>query len=346
MIALQENLPLASWTTFGIGGQARYFLDAASEQDVIEGLDFAESHKLPLFVLGGGSNLLVSDAGFRGLVLHVGIKGQVWQEQELCAGAGEDWDGLVAACVERGLAGVECLSGIPGLAGGTPVQNVGAYGQEISEVLESVRVLDKSDGRVLNLSKDECGFAYRTSIFNTTHRNRYVVLSVNYRLRKDAPATVKYPDLMRRFEGRATQATLSEVRGAVRDVRSSKGMLIVDGDPDSHSAGSFFKNPILSEAEFERIQSSVSNPVPRYPAGAEKVKTSAAWLIEKAGFTKGFTAGRAGISTKHTLALVNRGGASAAEILALARKIRSRVEDTFSVRLVAEPVFLGFDEEI
>jgi len=345
VIALQENLPLSPWTTFGVGGPARYFLNAASEQDVVDGLDFAKSRHLPVFVLGGGSNLLVADSGFPGLVLRVGIKGQLWQGDELCAAAGEDWDGLVAACVERGLAGVECLSGIPGLAGGTPVQNVGAYGQEISGVLESVRVLDRSSEKIIELSKDECGFGYRTSIFNTSHKNRYLVLSITYRLRKDVPATVKYPDLMRRFEGRPAPPALSEVRTAVREVRASKGMLIVDGDPDSHSAGSFFKNPILTETEFQRIQSGVSVPVPRYPAGAERVKTSAAWLIEKAGFTKGTSSGRAAISSKHTLALVNRGGASAAEILALGREIRRRVEELFGVRLIAEPVFLGFDEE-
>jgi UDP-N-acetylmuramate dehydrogenase len=345
VIALQENLSLSSWTTFGIGGHARYFLNAVSEQDVVDGLDFAKSQNLSVFVLGGGSNLLVADRGFPGLVLRVGIKGRTWQDADVCAAAGEDWDGLVAACVERGLAGVECLSGIPGLAGGTPVQNVGAYGQEISDVCERVRVLDRLREKIVELSKEECGFSYRTSIFNTTQRDRYLVLSITYTLRKDAPATVKYPDLVRRFEGRSMPPPLSDVRAAVREIRAGKGMLIVDGDPDSHSAGSFFKNPIVDEAEYERIQSGVSVPVPRYPAGAEKVKVSAAWLIEKAGFTKGFSLGRAGISSKHTLALVNRGGADAAEIVALGREIRRRVEDSFGVRLVAEPVFLGFDEE-
>lgn len=345
MNALQENLPLSAWTTFGIGGCARYFVNATSEEDVLNALDFAKTRKVPVFVLGGGSNLLIADKGFSGLVLRVGIKGRTWQDSELCAAAGEDWDDIVAACVERGLAGVECLSGIPGLAGGTPVQNVGAYGQETSDVLVRVRALDRVGEKIVELSRDDCGFAYRTSIFNTTQRDRYLVLAITYELRRDAPAAVKYPDLIRRFERRPTPPTLSEVRSVVREIRASKGMLIVEGDRDSQSAGSFFKNPILTGAEYERIQNSVSLPVPRYPAGAEKVKTSAAWLIEKAGFTKGFAIGRAGISSKHTLALVNLGGASAAEVVALGREIRRRVQDLFGVRLIAEPVFLGFDEE-
>jgi UDP-N-acetylmuramate dehydrogenase len=169
--ALQENLPLSSYTTFGIGGPARYFLNATTEQDIVNALDLASTRNLPVFVLGGGSNLLVADRGFDGLVLRVGIQGMEWQDSELTAAAGEDWDGVVASCVARGYGGVECLSGIPGFAGGTPVQNVGAYGQEISDVLASVRVLERSSGRVAELSKEQCGFGYRTSIFNTTHRD-------------------------------------------------------------------------------------------------------------------------------------------------------------------------------
>jgi UDP-N-acetylmuramate dehydrogenase len=343
--ALQENLPLSVWTTFGIGGPARYFLNATSEQEVLDALDFSKTRRLPVFVLGGGSNLLVADAGFEGLVLRIGLTGMTWQDSQLTVAAGEDWDGVVAACVERGLGGVECLSGIPGLAGGTPVQNVGAYGQEVSDILTRVRALDRQSESVVELAKPQCGFAYRTSIFNTTHRDRYLVFSITYELHKGAPPAVKYPDLIRRFESFSGEPTLAEVRNAVREIRASKGMLIVKGDPNSRSAGSFFRNPILTEAEYVRIQSSVDTPVPRYSAGAEKVKTSAAWLIEKAGFKKGFTRGRAAISTKHTLALVNSGGASAAEIVQLAREIRSGVEDKFGIRLVPEPVFVGFNEE-
>jgi UDP-N-acetylmuramate dehydrogenase len=342
---VQENLPLSPWTTFGVGGPARYFLNAKSEADVIAGLDFAATRNQPVFVLGGGSNLLVSDEGFPGLVLRVGMEGTFWENEVVRAAAGEDWDALVAASVDREMAGIECLSGIPGLVGGTPVQNVGAYGQEIADVLVSVRAIDRHTGAVLELSRDQCGFEYRTSIFNTSQRNRYIVLSVTYALHKGAPPKVTYPDLLKRFDGRAKTPSLVEVRQAVREVRASKGMLIVEGDPDCRSAGSFFKNPIVTEAEYLRIQNDVQETVPRYPAGTGKVKTSAAWLIERAGFKKGFAIGPAAVSTRHTLALTNRGGAKAADLMRLAREIRRGVEDKFGLRLLAEPVFVGFGEE-
>ncbi len=348
MNTVQENLPLSPWTTFGVGGPARYFLNAKSETEVIDGLDFAARRRLPVFVLGGGSNLLVSDRGFNGLVLRVGLEGTSWENDRLLAAAGQDWDSVVAACIERDMGGVECLSGIPGLVGGTPVQNVGAYGQEIADVLLSVRVLDRRDGTLSELSSAECGFAYRTSIFNTAKRDRYIVLAVTYALRKNAPPEVKYPDLLKHFEGRSEPPSLAEVRRVVREVRAGKGMLIdvsTAGDPDCRSAGSFFKNPVVSEAEYLRIQNDVQESVPRYPAGIGKVKKSAAWLIERAGFKRGYSIGPAAVSAKHTLALTNRGAASAADIVRLAREIRSGVEVKFGLRLIPEPVFVGFDEE-
>lgn len=345
MNALQENLPLSSWTTFGVGGTARYFLNATSEQNVVDALDYAKTRNLPVFVLGGGSNLLVSDRGFNGLVLRIGLKEMTWEGAQLRAAAGEDWDEVVAACVAKDFGGVECLSGIPGLAGGTPVQNVGAYGQETADVLVGVRAIDRQTESIVELNKHDCGFAYRSSIFNTTQKDRYIVLSMTYQLRESAEPHVKYPDLLRRFEGRQKPPTLAEVREAVREIRASKGMLIVEGDPDCRSAGSFFKNPILTEADYARLQSSTQEAVPRYPAGTGTVKTSAAWLIERAGFKKGFSIGAAAVSSKHTLALVNRGGATAAELVRLAREIRRGVEERFGVRLVPEPVFVGFDEE-
>lgn len=299
---------------------------------------------MAIFVLGGGSNLLVSDKGFAGLVLRIGLQGTNWEGSQVSAAAGEDWDALVAAGVHRDLGGIECLSGIPGLVGGTPIQNVGAYGQETADVLVSVRALDRIRESIVELSKAQCGFAYRTSIFNTSERDRYIVLSVTYALRQDAAPQITYPDLLRRFEGHSAPA-FSEVRQAVREIRASKGMLIVDGEPDCRSAGSFFKNPIVSESDYAEIQAGVKEAVPRYPAGTGKVKTSAAWLIERAGFKKGMVFGPAGISNKHTLALVNRGGAKAADILRLAREIRRGVEDAFGIRLVPEPVLVGFDEE-
>jgi len=343
--ALQENLSLSAWTTFGVGGPARYFLNAASEQDVLDGLDSAKRLRIPVFVLGGGSNLLIADRGFEGLVLRVGLRGMTWEGTQLRAAAGEDWDDVVAGCVHKGFGGVECLSGIPGLAGGTPVQNVGAYGQEVAGVLVGVRALDRQTESVVELSKQDCGFAYRSSIFNSTQKDRYIVLSITYQLQEHAAPYLRYPDLLRRFEGKTVPPTLLEVREAVREIRKSKGMLIVEGDPDCRSAGSFFKNPILSDADYEGLLSRAQEAVPRYPAGTGTVKTSAAWLIERAGFKKGFAIGRAAVSSKHTLALVNRGGAKASDIVHLAREIRKGVENVFGVRLVPEPVFVGFDEE-
>jgi UDP-N-acetylmuramate dehydrogenase len=344
---LQQNVSLASWTTLQVGGPARYFLHAASEEDIHDALDFAHKKGLPLFVLGGGSNLLIADAGFPGLVLHVGLKGIAWEESgdltRVRAAAGEEWDSLVANCVDRHLGGIECLSGIPGNAGGTPVQNVGAYGQETSDVLVCVGAIERTTGRNVVLTKEECGFGYRTSIFNTSHRDRYIVTEITYLLRTGATPQLQYSDLVRHFESHEGPPSIAGVREAVRQIRARKGMLIVEGDPDCRSAGSFFKNPIISEREYTRLAQLATESPPRYPASAGTLKTSAAWLIERAGFCKGFALGPAGISSKHTLAIVNRGGASAADLLRLATQIQRGVEDKFGIRLRPEPVLVGFE---
>jgi len=344
---IKENVPLAPLTTFRIGGPARYFIEAATEDAVLESITFAKEKKLPTFVLGGGSNLLVADAGFPGLVIRIGIPGFDFEKSGdntiVHAGAGEDWDRLVALCVERDLAGVECLSGIPGSVGGTPVQNVGAYGQEISEVLVNVRAYDRETDSVVSLSREACQFSYRASIFNAVSRGRYIVLRVSYTLLTHGMPVVRYPDLMKEFEAEASAPTLTSVRAAVRRIRARKAMLLVEGDPDSRSAGSFFKNPVVSEAQFLTVQSLAGSGLPRYDGGAGRVKTSAAWLIDRAGLSRGYSIGPAGISTKHTLAIVNKGGATAADVLRLARDVQSRVHDKFGIRLVPEPVFLGLD---
>jgi UDP-N-acetylmuramate dehydrogenase len=344
---IHENVPLAPLTTLGIGGPARYFVDAADENTIREATWLAKERHLPIFVLGGGSNLLVADSGFPGLVIKIGITGMEWEDDRdktmVSAGAGEDWDRLVGWCVERELAGVECLSGIPGLVGGTPVQNVGAYGQEVSEVLRSVRAYDRTTDFVVDLTRDACGFAYRTSIFNTTARNRYIVLQVTYALTKNGAPSIRYADVQREFENKDGTPALAEVRDAVRRIRARKAMLLVEGDPDCRSAGSFFKNPIISEQQFDELLSLTGGHAPRYPASRGNVKTAAAWLIERAGFSRGYSAGPVGLSSKHTLALVNKGGATAADVVRLAREIRSRVYDQFGISLVPEPVFLGFD---
>jgi UDP-N-acetylmuramate dehydrogenase len=343
---IQENVPLAPLTTFGIGGPARYFINAPSEAAVLDALDFANSQNLPLFVLGGGSNILVADEGFHGLVLKIDLKGIRFDADRdsttTRVGAGEEWDPLVQLCVERNLAGIECLSGIPGSVGGTPVQNVGAYGQEVSEVFSNLRAVDRSSGIVVELSHADCAFSYRSSLFNTVAKDRYIVLEVTYKLARHGAPAVRYADVQREFEVTKKQPTLAEVRNVVRRIRAHKAMLLVEGDPDCRSAGSFFKNPILSEEQFAQLESILPNErVPRYPASTANVKTAAAWLIERAGFTKGYSLGSAGLSTKHTLALVNKGGATAADVVRLAREIHNRVHEQFGVKLAPEPVFVG-----
>jgi UDP-N-acetylmuramate dehydrogenase len=347
---LHENVSLAPYTTLRIGGPARFFIEAPDEEILQDAVHFAREKNLPLFVLGGGSNLLVADAGFAGLVVRIGITGVEWEKGRdrtiVRAGAGEEWDCLVALCVERDLAGIECLSGIPGSIGGTPVQNVGAYGQEISEVLVSLRAYDRRTDSIVELSREQCEFKYRSSLFNRTAKDRYIVLQVAYSLVNHGAASIRYSDVQREFEGTSSTPTLAEVRAAVRRIRARKAMLLVEGDPDCRSAGSFFKNPILTEEQFAHLQSLTGPGLPRHPAPSGKVKTAAAWLIEQAGFSKGYSRGAAGLSTKHTLALVNKGGATAEDVLRLARQIRSRVFDRFGVKLIPEPVFLGFDEAV
>jgi UDP-N-acetylmuramate dehydrogenase len=343
---IEENRILGPFTTFGIGGRARWFVEAQTESDILEATAWARQRSLPLFVLGGGSNVLIADAGFPGLVLHIALKGI--EEQDvgdnrvlLRVAAGEDWDGVVQRVVEENCAGVECLAGIPGTVGGTPVQNVGAYGQEVSSVITKVRAFDLHDRCMLELGAEECAFSYRRSRFNTADAGRFVVTRVDYQLTRGGAPTFKYPDLQRAFPP-GSNPTLSEVAAAVRRIRQTKAMVLVDCEPDCRSAGSFFKNPIVSEDLANRIEFVTRNAPPRFPAGEGKVKIPAAWLIEQAGFLRGFALGNAGISTKHTLALVNRGGATASEILALAAEIRFTVEKKFGVVLQPEPVFVGF----
>jgi UDP-N-acetylmuramate dehydrogenase len=348
-IEIQENVPLAPFTTLGVGGNARYFVKATSIPMVEQAVTFARTGDIALLVLGGGSNLVVSDRGWNGLVLQVGIASVEEHEQEgrvrFDVGAGVDWDHFVSECVTRNVAGVECLSGIPGSVGGTPVQNVGAYGQEVSETIASVTAFDPVENRIRELQASECGFQYRRSIFNSSQRGRYIILRVSYALIPEGKPALRYADLQKSFAGRAKSPNLGEVRNAVRTIRASKGMLIIAGDPDSRSAGSFFKNPVLSSAEHSALLQKAAQrnlEVPSYPALADQRKISAAWLVENSGFAKGYAKGNAGISSKHALAIVNRGGARAAEIIGLKDEIQGRVQATWDIRLESEPVFVGF----
>jgi len=345
---IQENVILAPLTTMGVGGPARFFVEASSTEEVREAIGYAKSRNLPLFILGGGSNLVVSDAGWPGLVLKISLLGINHRHGHGTAyfdvGPGEDWDSFVAATVQHHCAGIECLSGIPGSVGGTPVQNVGAYGQEVAETIDSVVALDVESGEEQEFEKSDCGFGYRSSIFNTSARGRYVILRVTYSLVHDGHPRLAYADLQKHFAGRG-EPTLAEVREAVRQIRASKGMLLTPGDPDARSAGSFFKNPVLTENEFESLKRKASErglQIPNYPALAARRKVSAAWLVEQSGFSKGFGNGHVGISRKHALAIVNRGGATSAEVVQLKNEIQARVQQQWEIQLEPEPVLLGF----
>lgn len=348
---LQENIPLAPLTTLKVGGAARFFVQANTADEVKEAVALARSRKLPLFVLGGGSNVVVSDAGWPGLVLKVAISGieQLGEDDEgrvlISAAAGEVWDAFVGKAVQSNYAGVECLSGIPGSVGATPVQNVGAYGQEVAETIEAVEVFDLKDDQVRELCREACGFSYRTSIFNTTERGRFIILRVTYALQPGGLPRIEYADLQRHFAGWTHAPSLSETREAVLHIRALKGMLITAGDANSRSVGSFFKNPILSEAQHEELSRRARErglSLPSYPALERQKKISAAWLVENSGFSKGYGEGRVGISSRHALALVNRGGASAADILALKDEVQQRVHEIWGVQLEPEPVMVGF----
>jgi UDP-N-acetylmuramate dehydrogenase len=345
---VREQVPLAPLTTLGVGGPARYFIGAATELDVRDAVKFARDRGLSLFVLGGGSNLLVSDAGYNGVVLKIALSGTErvdhGEDAIFTVAAGEDWDGFVARAVSEDCAGVECLSGIPGSVGATPVQNVGAYGQEVSETIREVVVLDRNSLETRPFSNSECGFAYRTSIFNTAERDRYIILRASFALRRGGRPAIRYADLQKRFADSATP-TLAQVRDAVREIRRSKAMLIVPEDDDARSAGSFFKNPVVPLKQFQELDLTLRSrglALPNFPAENGLRKLSGAWLVEHAGFAKGYTLGAAGVSRRHALAIVNRGGATAAEIIALKDEIQARVQNEFKVELQPEPLFLGF----
>jgi len=345
-VDIRENIALAPYTTFQIGGPARYFAEVTTEAALLKAVDFAREHSLPIFTLGGGSNLLVADSGFDGLVLHIAIEGDV---HITFAGdtvlhvvpAGAEWDHFVLSVCQEEISGIECLAGIPGSVGGTPVQNVGAYGQEVAETIDEVRALDLETKAFVDIPRSECGFAYRSSIFNSTHRGRYIVTSVTFRFDLSARPRLTYADLTRHF-GNA-QPTPLEVYHAVREIRHGKGTLIVQGDSDSRSAGSFFKNPVVTHQAIARIASSLDlsvDKIPHWPAADDQIKLPAAWRLERAGFVKGYTAGNAGISSRHTLALINRGDARAADIFALRDTIRAKVKEMFGIELQQEPVQL------
>ena len=360
MPVLSQRVLLSAYTTLGLGGPAARLVDAVTADEVVAAVREADAAGDPLLVLGGGSNLVVADEGFAGTVVRVATRGMTVGRVESGAGgrvavtvaAGESWDRLVTWAVAEGLSGIECLAGIPGLAGATPIQNVGAYGQEVAGVVEAVTVLDRASGSRAVMAGRQCGFGYRTSLFKVAGApptGRYVVLDVTFGLLRDPlSAPVRYAELAARLGiGVGERAPLARVRAEVLHLRGGKGMLLDPADPDTASAGSFFTNPTLDSGQLAELERSVAGRspgvrVPRFPGQGGTVRVPAAWLIEQAGFGKGYPgAGAARISSKHTLALTNRGGASTAELVGLARQIADGVQAAFGVRLVNEPVLVG-----
>ena len=343
---------LSDYTTLRLGGPARRFVQAGTEEDLIEAVRAADSGGEPTLILGGGSNLVVADEGFDGTVIQVATKGvdPGGEPGLMTVAAGEDWDAVVAWTVAAGLAGLECLSGIPGLAGATPIQNVGAYGQEVAETITSVRTYDRVTGQIRTIPNERCGFGYRTSMFKRDAARRHIVLGVTFRLAvQSASAPVRYAELASALGVEiGDQVAIPRVRSAVMDLRRGKGMVIDAADPDTRSAGSFFVNPVLDGAALAAVEAAArarcgaGTRVPRFDAGDGLVKVPAAWLIERAGFGRGYSPGDgARISSKHTLALVNYESATTAGLLALARQIRDGVRDAFGVSLTPEPVLVG-----
>ena len=348
-LASQADVPLAPLTTLGVGGRARWLVRAQTADQAAAAIKWSADQQVPLFVLGGGSNLVVSDEGFDGLVLQVAVAGLEFIAERdrtiVRAGAGEPWDDVVSAAVSRGLAGLECLSGIPGTTGGTPIQNVGAYGQDVSRTITAVTVLDRATGATRVMAGTECGFGYRSSRFKGDDAGRFVVCDVTFSLAPGAP-TLAYPDVIAELEGRGiTAPTVSDVREAVLAIRRRKGMVIDAADPDTRSVGSFFMNPVVDADHRGRLARARDAKIPGYELPDGRLKVPAAWLIEQSGFARGYSSGTAGISSKHPLAIVNRGGATARDVLALAVQIKRQVADHFGVWLRPEPAFVGFEDD-
>jgi UDP-N-acetylmuramate dehydrogenase len=359
MMHVRENVVLSDCTTIGLGGPARYFVECSSVAEVQEAIVWAREHDVSMHILGGGSNSLFADEGFAGLVVAIRIMGIEFEDGGVVtAGAGEQWDSLVVQSIERGLAGIECLSGIPGLVGATPMQNVGAYGQEVAEVIVLVDAVDRTTGQIVTFTNEECQFAYRGSRFKSDDAEKYIITSVQYALKSDGEPTLRYPQLASAAAGvdGSGEAALKRVRQAVLALRRSKSMLVDAKDPNSRSCGSFFVNPVIPKEHLQKIQQQFSDvpfftgeETPHGSAAANwaehSVKIPAAWLVEHAGFSKGFRRKGVGISDNHPLALVNHGGTTTA-LLELAADIQNAVLNKFEIQLEREPVVVSSQSEL
>jgi UDP-N-acetylmuramate dehydrogenase len=340
----QAGLPLRERTTLGLGGPAEYFAEVAGVEALREALLWAERRSLPVTVLGGGSNVVVAEGGIPGLVLSVGLDEEIAQEHgefvDVRVGAGRAWDDLVAGAVKRNWAGLECLSGIPGRVGATPIQNVGAYGQEVAETVRAVDVFDRGRASLEELAHADCKFGYRTSRFKTSDAGRFIVLAVTFRLRIGGRACVAYPEIAKQFPARPP--ALAEVRSAVLATRRQKSMLLDPSDENGRSCGSFFLNPELEGPALQDLQARSATPPPFFPQPDGRFKVPAAWLIEQAGFRRGQRWGTVGISSRHSLALVCHAGATSRALLEAAHRVRDGVAEAFGLWLQPEPQFLGF----
>lgn len=351
-VDIKQNVSLASFTTIGLGGNARYFASCRTVDHVRDALRFSQDHHLRTHILGGGSNIVFSDEGYNGLVCRIESKGIAIADQGdnviVTAAAGEEWDSFVQQCIAIHLAGVECLSGIPGLVGATPVQNVGAYGQEVRDTIVSAKALNRETLEVVTFSNSDCRFGYRQSRFKSEDPERYVITEVTFRLRKHGRPEICYPELQKFIESTADlnaladgEPVLRSVRDAVLTLRRRKSMVVDPNDPNTRSVGSFFMNPTMTADQLAEVlgrweRSGGREQIPTYPAG-ERIKLPAAWLVERAGFPRGYRKGGIGVSQNHSLALVNYGG-TARELLDLAARIQDAVRERFGVNLEREPV--------
>lgn len=349
---VQRNVILAPYTTLELGGAAEYFYEASDEDATRSVLAWAHRHGIPVSPLGAGSNVLISDDGIPGLVLAIRLRGRrVLQENSrltLETAAGEPWDEIVEHAVSLGGTGLECLSGIPGLVGATPVQNVGAYGQEIADTLVSITAWDHIQQRQVTMSRASCQFGYRTSVFKQ-HPGRWIVLSVTFSLARNQPPTLVYPELRRATEALGATPSTQQIRETVLALRRSKSMLLDPRDPNHRSAGSFFLNPVVSPAQAYATQQRLidagviqpADTLPQFPTASGDIKIPAAWLIERAGFYKGQRFGSIGISSRHALCLVHHGGGTAQALLQLAQHIQQCVLKLSGILLIPEPVYWG-----
>jgi UDP-N-acetylmuramate dehydrogenase len=341
-LQIEADVALAPRTTLQLGGSARFFARVTSEPELAQAFAWAEAKAVPCWVLGGGSNVVAPDRGLDGLVVAIDLRGtnsvETAEKCLISVKAGEPWDRLVAFSVDAGLSGLECLSGIPGLVGATPVQNVGAYGQEVKDTLVRVRAFDLLERRFVELDASECGFGYRNSRFKSREPGRFVISEATFALSRGGPVRVAYPELARALDALQRPPSLTDVRSAVLALRRSKSMLIEIGDPNARSCGSFFVNPVVSSELARAATTRLGEPrMPQFPQPDGRLKLSAAWLIEHSGFSRGFRRGNVGLSSRHTLALVCHEGANARELLCFATEVQDVVRERSGIELTPEP---------